>query len=109
MEADPSQIKAIADMTNPTSIMQVQKLTGYIAVLRRFIPQTSQKCFPLFKTIKDASKTRKLVWSKECEQSFLTLKEFLSNPLILVQDSPREQLKIYLPACDLTVATALVK
>lgn len=96
IEANPSQIKAITEMPNPKNIKQVQKLTGCIAALRRFIPQASKKFLPFFKVIKDASKIHKLVWNKECEQSFLTLKEFLSNPPILVQDLPRERLKIYL-------------
>lgn len=38
IEVDPKQIKAIQDITSPTTLKEVQILTGCIAALRRFIP-----------------------------------------------------------------------
>lgn len=109
IEIDPNHIKAINDMKDPTSVKDVQKLTGCIAALRRFIPQASKKCLPFFQTIKEASKARTFSWNNECKQSLIALNEFLKNPPILTQALPRETLRIYLSACDHTVAVALIK
>lgn len=82
IEADPTQIKVFLDMRDPTSINEVQKLTGYIAALRRFIPQASKRCLPFFQVIKNALRTTPFCWNDECRQSFEALKEFLTIPPI---------------------------
>lgn len=70
IEADPTQIRAILDMPSPTTVKQIQKLTGCIAALRRFILQASKKCSPFFQTIKNASKIQKISWNEDCEKFF---------------------------------------
>lgn len=42
IEANPSEIKAIMEMNDPENMKEVQILTGCIATLRRFIPQSSK-------------------------------------------------------------------
>lgn len=63
IEADPSQIKAIQNMSSPKSLKDLQSLTGCIAALRRFIPQYSKKCLPMFK-VKKASQSKHFLWTK---------------------------------------------
>lgn len=109
IEIDPNQIKSINNLKDPTSIKEVQKLTGCIAALRRFIPHASKRCLPVFRIIKDSSKSRKFLWSEECKKSFIALKEFLTNPPILTRALPCETLKVYISACDHTVTAVLVR
>ena len=52
IEADPSQIKAIREMEPPKTLKDLQVLTGCIAALRRFIPQSSKRSLPLYEAIK---------------------------------------------------------
>ena len=44
MEANPDKIKAVLDMLPPSSIKEVQCLTGRIATLSRFVFKASNKC-----------------------------------------------------------------
>jgi hypothetical protein len=40
IKANPDKIKSLANMEEPNSIRDVQKLTGRIAALNRFIPHS---------------------------------------------------------------------
>ena len=44
IEASPEQIKAILDLKPPRNVKDVQRLTGRIAALNRFISRSSEKC-----------------------------------------------------------------
>jgi len=52
-------------MALPKTVKEVQKLTGRIAVLNRFVLKATDKCLPFFKTLKQA-----FVWTDECEKAF---------------------------------------
>ena len=47
IEVNPDQIKAINDLQPPQNPKEVQKLTGMIAALNRFISRSIDKCRPL--------------------------------------------------------------
>lgn len=96
-------------MPDPSTIKQIQKLTGCIAVLCRFIPQDLKKCLPFFEVIKDSAKKKKINWNEKCKKRFAAIKEFSITPPILTRALPRETLKVYLSACDRTVGAVLVK
>ena len=52
IEANLDKIKAMLDMSSPSSIKEVQRLTGRIASLRRFVSKASDKCQPFFQVLK---------------------------------------------------------
>ncbi|KAL0288707.1 UNVERIFIED_CONTAM: putative protein K02A2.6, partial [Sesamum radiatum] len=52
IEANPDKMKALMCMGPPTSINEVQQLTGRIAALRRFISKSAKKSIPFFKTLR---------------------------------------------------------
>ena len=52
IEANPDKIRAVLDMPSPSSIKKVQRLTGRIAALSRFVSRASDKCQPLFQILK---------------------------------------------------------
>ena len=54
IEENPKKVKAILNMTSPKTIKEVQKLTGRIAALNRFVSKVTDKCLPFFKTLKQA-------------------------------------------------------
>ncbi|KAL8145759.1 hypothetical protein AgCh_003781 [Apium graveolens] len=109
IEAVLSQIKAISEMKDSSTIKEVQRLTGSIAALRRFIPQASKKCSPFFKVIKEASRNKKLIWDDQCKESFEAIKAFLTRAPVLARALPRETLKVYISASDGSVTSVLVK
>ena len=54
IEANPDKIKALLDMPSPSGIKEVQRLTGRIAALSRFVSRASDKCQPFFQVLKKA-------------------------------------------------------
>ena len=65
IEANPEKVQAILNMASPKIVKEVQKLTGRIAAINRFVSRTMDKCLPFFKTLKQA-----FVWTDECEAAF---------------------------------------
>jgi hypothetical protein len=49
IEANPDKIKAPIGMQDPVSVKDVQKLTGRVAVLNRFIPRAAERSLPFSK------------------------------------------------------------
>ena len=52
IEANLKKVRAILDMMSPKTIKEVQKLTGRIAALNKFVSKATNKCLPFFKTLK---------------------------------------------------------
>ena len=52
IEANPEKIRAILDMKHPSSKKEVQKLTGRVAALSRFISKSAERCLPFFKVLR---------------------------------------------------------
>ena len=52
IEANPAKISAIDQMRPPTTKKEVQKLTGCMAALSRFIARLGEKGLPFFKLLR---------------------------------------------------------
>ena len=65
IEANPEKVQAIINMASPRTVKEVQKLTGRIAALNRFVSRATDKCLPFFKTLKQG-----FAWTDECEIAF---------------------------------------
>ena len=76
IEANPDKIKAVLDMSLPSGIKEVQRLTGRIVALSRFVSRASDKCQPFFQILK-----KDFQWDAKCEEAFSALKTYLSSPL----------------------------
>ncbi|XP_070029522.1 uncharacterized protein [Nicotiana sylvestris] len=98
IEVNPAQIKAIEEIPDILSNKkEVQRLTGRIAALRRFISKSSEKCFKFFSALK---KHDHFEWNKECQQALKNLKTYLSNPHLLAKPKAGEKLLIYLAVSE---------
>ena len=54
IEANPDKIKVVLNMPPPSSIKEVQRLTGRVAALSRFVSRASDKCQLFFQVLKKA-------------------------------------------------------
>jgi hypothetical protein len=79
IEANPEKISAITSMKALTCIKDVQKLTGCMAALNRFISKLGERGLLFFKLLKHQEK---FVWTPEADQALAQLKDFLSKPLL---------------------------
>ena len=98
IEANLEKVQAIINMTSPKTVKEVQKLTGRIAALNRFVSKAIDKCLPFFKTLKQA-----FAWINECETAYL------SNPPLLSPSKQGESLYLYLVVSKTTVSAALIR
>jgi hypothetical protein len=85
IEANPEKVSAITSMKAPTCIKDVQKLTGCMAALNKFISNLGERGLPFFKLLKHQEK---FVWTSEADQALAQLKDFLSKPPVLT--APRK-------------------
>jgi hypothetical protein len=105
IEANPEKISAITSMKAPTCIKDVQKLTGCMAALNRFISKLAERGLPFFKLLKHQEK---FMWTPEADQALAQLKDFLSKPPVLTAPGKGEQLLLYLAATTHVVSTAII-
>jgi hypothetical protein len=91
-------------MKAPTCIKDVQKLTGCMAALNRFISKLGERGLPFFKLLKHQEK---FASTPEADQALDQLKEFLSKPPVLTARRKSEQLLLYLAATTHVVNTAI--
>ena len=97
-------MQAILNMASPKAVKEVQKLTGRIATLNKFVSKATDKCLPFFKTLKQA-----FAWTDEFEAAFQELKRYLSNPPLLSPSKEGENLYLYLVVSAMAVSAALIR
>jgi hypothetical protein len=83
------KISAITDMRAPAIIKDVQKLTGCMAALNRFISRLGERGLPFFKLLKHQDKFQ---WTEEAERALQELKHHLQSPPVLTAPLPGEDL-----------------
>ena len=104
IEANSEKVQAIINMASPKTVKEVQKLTGRIATLNKFIPRATDKCLPFFKVLKKAFQ-----WTNECEEALTKLKNYPIQPPLLSLSVMGEKLHLYLVVSNIIVSLALIR
>ena len=76
-----------------------------MAALSRFVSQLGEWAMPFYKLLK---KQDKFQWTSEAQQAFEELKDFLTNPPVLVPPMLEESLLLYIAAASHVVSTAII-
>ncbi|PKA65510.1 putative mitochondrial protein [Apostasia shenzhenica] len=105
IEANPDKISAILSMPSPRTTKEVQKLTGRINSLGRFISKVGDRCLPFFRYLRSKKRGQ---WTSDCETAFSELKKYLTSAPILVAPTIGAVLSLYLGVSDTTVSAVLV-
>jgi hypothetical protein len=84
---NPEKVSAIAKMKPPESLHDIQKLTGCMAALRRFISRLDVRGLPFFKLLKKQDKFQS---TQEAQETFEDLKKYLTTPPTLVASEPHQ-------------------
>ncbi|XP_077251844.1 uncharacterized protein LOC143891079 [Tasmannia lanceolata] len=105
IEANPEKIKAVVELTPPKTIREVQRLTGMIAALGRFVSKSAERCLPFFNVVKGI---KTAPWTPECQVAFEELKQYLSSPPLLTKLEPGEELLLYQRVKKLAYALIMV-
>ena len=106
IEANPDKCATIIAMRSPTSVKEVQQLTGRMAALSRFVSTEGEEGHPYFQCLKRNSH---FAWTDECEAAFLKLKEYLATPPVLCKPRASVPLRLYFAVKDWVISSVLVQ
>ena len=87
------------------SLKGVQRVTGCLVALSRFISRLGERGLPLYRLQK---KTDRFTWTSEAQQALESLKSLLTKAPILVPPTDGEPLLLYVVATTQVVSAALV-
>ena len=85
---------------------EVQQLTGRLAALSRFMSAGGENGHSYFQCLK---RNNRFVWTKECEEAFVKLKEYLASPPILCKPQVGTPLRLYFAVTERAVSSLLVQ
>jgi hypothetical protein len=106
IQANPQKIEALRRMQPPSTKKEVQRLTGRIASLNRFISRAAERSLPFFKVLRANSTFQ---WGLEQQQAFDNLKKYLEDAAVMTKPSPKAELLLYIAATDTAVSAVLVE
>ena len=82
IEANPKQITALIEIASPRTKREVQRLTGRVAALNRFISRSIDNCLSFYDTLK---RNKKFGLTEEWDKAFQQLKHYLAKPPVLAK------------------------
>jgi hypothetical protein len=92
-------------MAPPRYVKDMQKLTGSMAALNRFISRLGEKGLPFFKLLK---KTDKFEWTEEAKEPFESIKVYLTSSPILTPPKKNKDMMLYISATSTMVSAAIM-
>ena len=106
IEVSVDQIKAIHNLQPSRNPKEVQKLTGMIAALNRFISRSVDRCRSFYLLM---NKWKGFEWFEDCTLAFQQLKKYLSQPPIISSPEADEVLSAYIAVAPRTVSLVLIQ
>ena len=106
IEIDLDQIKAINNLQSPRNPKEVQKLTGMVSTLNRFISRLADRYKPFFLLI---NKWKEFEWTEECALAFQQLKDYLAWPPIMSSPEPNEVMFAYIAVAPFAISLVLIR
>nr|KYP54847.1 Transposon Ty3-G Gag-Pol polyprotein [Cajanus cajan] len=106
IEANPEKCKAIIQMQSPQTVKEVQRLSGRLVSLSRFIPKLAEKAGPIFTLLK---KPKNFLWTDQCEEAFQSFKNFLTTPPVLQRPDHNTDLLLYLAVAENAISAVIVQ
>ncbi|GAA0160132.1 hypothetical protein LIER_16755 [Lithospermum erythrorhizon] len=89
-------------MKPPSNYKDIQKLTGCLVALSRFISEFGEQNLPFLKNLRKTS-TKKFHKDEECDKAFEDLKQYLRSPQLLSRSKEGEGLQMYLAVAEGTI------
>lgn len=93
-------------MQPPKTEKERRGFLGRLQYISRFIARLMSTCEPIFKLLK---KGELKVWNDQCQQAFEAIKEYLTNPQVLVPPCPGKPLLLYLLVLEEAMGSMLAQ
>nr|GFA40782.1 reverse transcriptase domain-containing protein [Tanacetum cinerariifolium] len=101
---DKAKIKVISKLPHPTTVKGIQSFLGHAGFYRRFIKDFSKISRPMIHLLE---KNSPFIFSNECIQAFRTLKDKLTESLILIAPKWDQSFELMCDASDFAVGAVL--
>jgi hypothetical protein len=106
IDANPKKVEAIEKLQPPQTRKEIQKLTGMMVALSRFISKLGERGVPFYKLL---HKTYDFQWDDQATTAFVELKQYLNFMPTLVPPKPDDVLLLYVVATDAVISTVIEK
>jgi len=106
IEANSEKCAAIIAMRSSISVKEVQQLIRRMAALSRFVSAGGDKGHPYFQCQK---RNNRFVWTRECEEAFLKLKEYLASPPMLCKPQLGSPFRLYFAITERAISSVLMQ
>ena len=104
IEIDPNKVRAIRDLPPPRTQKEVKSFMGRLNYIAQFISQMTTKCDPIIKKLRKHNSGE---WDEECQVAFDKVKEYLTNPPVLVPPIQGKPLILYLTVHEKSMGCVL--
>ena len=105
IEANPAKIRALSQLDIPKDLKQIQKLTGCVAALSRFISRLGEKALPLYRLLR---RTEHFEWTDAATAGLEEIKILLASNPILAAPGVGEPMLLYILVTNQVVSAVLV-
>ena len=105
IEANPAKIRALSQLDIPKDLKQIQKLTGCMAALSRFISRLGEKALPLYRLLR---RTEHFEWTDAATAGLEEIKAILATNPVLAAPNLGEPMLLYIAATHQVVSAVLV-
>nr|CAN78921.1 hypothetical protein VITISV_011350 [Vitis vinifera] len=106
IEVSPDQVKAVMETPPPRNKKELQRLTGKLVALGRFIARFTDELRPFFLAIRKAGTHG---WTDSCQSALERIKHCLMQPPILSSPIPKEKLYMYLAVSEWAISAVLFR
>jgi hypothetical protein len=105
IEVNSEKIKAILDISRPNDLKDIQRLTGCVAAVSRFISRLGENTLPLYKMMK---KSDEFVWIDKADAALKDLKRVLSTAPVLAAPEDQDPMLLYMAPTKRVVSIVIV-
>ncbi|GKE31094.1 reverse transcriptase domain-containing protein [Tanacetum coccineum] len=108
IRANSKKAKAVVNMPSPRNLKQMQRLSGKLAALNRFLSKEAEKALPCLDTLKKCTNKKDFYWTTEAEEAFQAMKKLIAELPTLMAPEKEEELMVYLSAANEAVSVVLL-
>ncbi|GJR07600.1 reverse transcriptase domain-containing protein [Tanacetum coccineum] len=108
IRANLEKAKAVVNMPSPSNLKQMQRLSGKLATLNRFLSKAAKKALPCLDTLKKCTYKKDFHWTTEAEEAFQAMKKLIAELPTLTALKKGEELMVYLSAANEAVSAVLL-
>ncbi|GJT56656.1 reverse transcriptase domain-containing protein [Tanacetum coccineum] len=108
IRANPEKVKVVVSMPSPSNLKQMQRLSGKLAALNRFLSKAVKRAQPCLDTLKKCTNKKDFHWTTKAEEAFQTIKKLIAELPTLTAPKKEEELMVYLSAANEAVSAVLL-